>query len=104
MWRYESQLLTPTCRLARAGETVSPGAGLRSAHAGPAPAAMSIATADRTSPYRLTMTPQRPPMCRVIHLRHHGCPAWPPREMEAVGCREKRPVHVRADWLTQLAW
>jgi hypothetical protein len=26
------------------------------------------------------------------------------REMGAVGCREKRPVHVRADWLTQLAW
>jgi hypothetical protein len=51
------------------GETVSPGVGLRSAHAGPASAAMSIATADRTSPHRLTTTPQRPHMCRAIHLR-----------------------------------
>ena len=45
------------------------GSGLRSAHPGPATAAMSIATADRTSPHRLTRTPQRPHMCRVIHLR-----------------------------------
>jgi hypothetical protein len=44
----------------RAGETVSPRAGLRSAHAGPAPAAMSIATADRTSPHPLTTTPAAP--------------------------------------------
>ena len=44
-------------------------AGLRSAHAGPTPAAMSIATADRTSPHPLTTTPQRPHMCRAIHLR-----------------------------------
>jgi hypothetical protein len=46
--------------LPRAGETVSPRAGLRSAHAGPAPAAMSIATADRTSPHPLTTTPAAP--------------------------------------------
>ena len=46
--------------LPREGEAVSPRAGLRSAHAGPAPAAMSIATADRTSPHPLTTTPAAP--------------------------------------------
>jgi hypothetical protein len=55
--------------LPRAGETVSPRAGLRSAHAGPAPAAMSIATADRTHRTPSLRPLQRPPMCRVIHLR-----------------------------------
>jgi hypothetical protein len=53
--------------LPRAGETVSPGADLRSAYAGPAPAAMSIATADRTSPHRLTMTPTAP-----SNVSHHS--------------------------------